>query len=318
MLHAHKTAQDAAFALASGTKPCADESARFEQWASLFSGQLFVNLVAYVDESGRHDRTGKRQGSGQIVVAGWLDWRDNWAVFCREWKTVLDNYGAPYFHFWDWADASAVVRNIHPPTSAFAKNPYRGWSLSKLDCFLYSLADIAGSGKRIILGGFISTRDFNEAKKHPDYSPFVPKHGDPYMECLVQFFDSFPTMVQSEWPSWTEKVSFFFDQNKDSDWNHAVQDSFMLAKKKDSRMAELTFADMRVNLPLQAADMLAYRLHQIVGKFVDPSTEPVTSKLDDLLLKRAMLRAIESDLPGAMTDYFSLFPLRFGKYPWRK
>jgi len=125
-------------------------------------------------------------------------------------------------------------------------------------------------------------------------------------------------MVQSEWPSWTEKVFFIFDQNKDSDWNHAVQDSFMLAKKKDSRMAELTFADMRVNLPLQAADMLAYRLHQIVGKFVDPSTEPVTSKLDDLLLKRAMLRAIESDLPGAMTDYFSLFPLRFGKYPWRK
>lgn len=290
----------------------------FEQWAALFSGKLFVNLVAYLDESGRHDKTGKQEGSGQIVVAGWLDWVDNWTVFCREWQTVLDNYHAPYFHFWEWADASGVIRNVHPPTSDFDKNPYRRWSLSQLDNFLYSLADIAGSGKKIILGGFISTSDFNEAKKRPEYRPFVSKHGDPYKACLSQFFESFPEMVQLEWSSWTEKVSFFFDQNKDSDWNHAVQDSFMLATKKDSRMAELTFGDMRVNLPLQAADMVTYRFHQIVGKFVDPRTEPVISKLDDLLIKRAMLRAIEADLTGTMADYFSLLPLRHGKYPWRK
>lgn len=290
----------------------------FTEWASLFSGKLFVNLVAYVDESGRHDRAGKEKGSGQIVVAGWLDWRDNWAVFCREWQTVLDNYHAPYFHFWEWADASGVIRNVHPPTSDFDKNPYCGWSLSHLDSFLYSLADIAGSGEKIILGGFISTSDFNEAKKHPDYSYFSPKHGDPYRECLINFFDKFPAEVKSQWPSWTEKVSFFFDQNGDSDWNHAVQDSFMLAKKNEPRMAGLAFEDMRVILPLQAADMVAYRFHQIAGKFVDPRTEPVASKLDDLLIKRAMLRAIEADLPGTMADFFSLLPLRHGKYPWRK
>jgi hypothetical protein len=138
------------------------------------------------------------------------------------------------------------------------------------------------------------------------------------MACLNGFFESFPKVVQSEWPSWTEKVSFFFDQNNDTDWNHAVQDAFTLAKNKDLRMAELTFGDMRVNLPLQAADMLSYRLRQKVGKFVDPSTEPVTSTLDDLLLKRAMFRAIEADLPATMREFFSLLPLRFGKYPWRK
>ena len=92
----------------------------------------------------------------------------------------------------------------------------------------------------------------------------------------------------------------------------------MLAKKKEPRMADLAFADMRINLPLQAADMLAYRVHQIVGRFVDPSTQPIVSKLDDLLIKGPILRAIEADPVGAMMDFFSLLPLRYGKYPWRK
>src|ERR1017187_4802529 len=117
-------------------RPNADLSAGFKEWASLFSGQLFVNLVAYVDESGRHDRTGKQKGSGQIVVCGWVDWRSNWLAFCREWQSILRKYDATYFHFVEWAEASRVARNVKNPSSSFSKNPYRGWSLEKLDAFL--------------------------------------------------------------------------------------------------------------------------------------------------------------------------------------
>jgi hypothetical protein len=45
----------------------------FAEWASLFSGKIFVKIAAYLDESGSHDKTGKEKNSGQIVVCGWVD-----------------------------------------------------------------------------------------------------------------------------------------------------------------------------------------------------------------------------------------------------
>jgi hypothetical protein len=46
------------------TKPqnAADE---FSEWASMFSGEIFVKLAAYIDESGRHDKTGRLVGSAR-------------------------------------------------------------------------------------------------------------------------------------------------------------------------------------------------------------------------------------------------------------
>jgi hypothetical protein len=154
-----------------------------------------VKLVAYLDESGTSDRTGKQQGSEQIVVTGYLGWREDWNAFCGRWKSVLDNYGAAYFHFYEWAEASAVARGVHRATSNFATNPYKDWSLSKIDSFLLELAELAGCGAKMIIGGWISTRDFHEAKHNPDYAEFTPRHGDPYRECLIQFFANFSADV---------------------------------------------------------------------------------------------------------------------------
>jgi len=75
----------------------------FAEWASLFSGEIFVKLAAYLDDGGSHDRTSKEVGSKQIVLTGWVDRRDDWAKFCGQWQSVLDKYSAPYFHFVEWA-----------------------------------------------------------------------------------------------------------------------------------------------------------------------------------------------------------------------
>jgi len=278
-----------------------------------------VKLAAYVDESGRHDRTGKQKGSGQIVVSGWVDRRDNWCEFCGQWQSILDKYSAHYFHFAEWADASATIRTGRNPSSSFSKNPYRGWSLEKLDAFLYELAALAGAGQKIFVGGFISTRDFSEAKKHPEYSRFAPA-SDPYQACLNQFFKTFAMEVQQQWPHWKESVSFFFDQNDDKEWNHSVQDAFMAAHNRDSRIAELSFADKKIypHFPLQAADMIAYRFRQIVENFTDPDIYSNPSKLDDLLIKAVFERSSPSYLQAAFGETFSTLPLRYGNFPWRK
>ena len=277
-----------------------------------------MKIAAYVDESGRHDRTGKQKGSGQIVVSGWVDWRDNWSKFCSQWQSVLDKYGATEFHFQEWAYASRIVRSGQISSSSFQENPYRGWNLEKLDSFLYELAELAGGGQRLFVGGFISTRDFDEAKKHPTYSRFAPAH-DPYQACLNQFFESFSKEVQQQWPHWKEPVAFFFDRNGDSEWNHAVQDAFAASSKGDSRIAELSFVNSKIppHLPIQAADMLCSRVRQLVENFTDPEVLTNPSKLDDLLIKPSFLRATPSYMQGAFGDYISMTPLRYGNFPWR-
>jgi hypothetical protein len=284
----------------------------------LFSGENFVNVVAYVDESGRHDKTGKQPGSERIVVSGWVDRPRDWTTFCEQWQVVLENYDAPYFHFTEWRAASVVARGKEP-SSSFYKNPYKGWKLKKLDSFLYKLAALAGGGQRLFVGGFISTRDFAEAKTNPDYGRFAPAQ-DPYQACLNQFFESVTTEIHQQLPDWDGSVSFIFDQNEDDkEWCQFVLDAQMAAQKRDPRIGELAFADKKIlpYLPLQAADMIAFRMRQIANNFIDPEVFANPSKLDDLLIKPTVLRATPAYMDGALGDWLSLLPLRYGNFPWR-
>jgi hypothetical protein len=245
---------------------------QFPEWASLFSGKLLVKLVAYVDESGTHDKTGKLEGSREVVVAGWVAWRDEWVNFCSDWQAVLNKYDAPYFHFKEWSAASAIIRKKRKPFSEFKQNPYRGWKLKDLDRFLQELANIAGSGNKIMIGGYVNTLEFHKAAMSPSIDPrIIPSGGDPYKHCLDQFFKEFLIEVQQQWPYWTEPVSFFFDQSNNPEWRNAVVGAFYSYKDKDSRLAVVSFADKKSkeHLPLQAADMIAYRCRQIAGKYID-------------------------------------------------
>jgi hypothetical protein len=191
--------------------------------------------------------------------------------------------------------------------------------LEKLDSFLFRLAEVAGGSQRLFVGGFISTRDFAEAKKNPAYRGFAPAKG-PYQACLDQFFESVTAEIQQQWPEWNKSVSFFFDQNKDDkEWCHFVLDAFTAAKERNSRIGELAFADKKepAHLPLQAADMVAFRMRQIAEKFTDPNIFPNPSKLDDLLIKPSFERATPAYLEATFGDCLSMLPLRYGNFPWR-
>src|SRR6185369_16900006 len=138
-----------------GPRPSANARRDFKEWACLFTGELFVKVVAYVDESGCHDRTGRLEGSSVAVMTGFVALRDEWAEFCPKWQSVLNKHDAQFFHFYDWSTASRVLRNIIKPPSRFLSNPYKDWTLAKLDDFFYELAEIAGSGDKIIAGGYV-------------------------------------------------------------------------------------------------------------------------------------------------------------------
>ena len=260
-------------------------------------------IDVYADESGTHDKTGFKKGSKNATVGGIAALREDWIPFCRDWLEVLKKYDAPYFHFSDWADASAVARKKRPPPSDFHKNPYRNLDVKRLNDFLIELATIAGSGNKLIVSGFIRTRAFHEAKIKGD----VPIGANPYERCVNEFFDAYVETIRLQRPPWKRQpASFIFDQTTDKEWIHAVNDAFLFYQKQHPKFKMPIFKDKKQlpYLPLQGADMVAYRTRQITEKWEDQDASRQWPELDNALFKPTFdyLKARQTEVLRA---YFS-------------
>jgi len=60
---------------------------RYAEWASLFSGRIFVQLVSYADESGT--------GGLDPCVCGYIAPRGFWDKFCEQWTAGLASSSIP-------------------------------------------------------------------------------------------------------------------------------------------------------------------------------------------------------------------------------
>jgi hypothetical protein len=284
-----------------GQRQPEDAALEFSQWASLFSGEIFVKIVAYADESGTHDKTGVQKGSREAIIAGVAALREDWAPFCHAWQTVLNKYRAPYFHFREWSSASAVARKIRQPETGFEKNPYRHLDLDKLNSFLIELAKIAGSGNKMVFGSRHPTAEMHElqaAGHYPNKKPFQLGAED--------FFSNFLESLDRFKAPWKrQRVSFFFDQSDDAEWRHVITDAFFLFKSKHPQFSEITFADKKLppHLPLQAADMYAYRARYMFGKFQELDFEGTWPNVDSALMK-PMIDFSATRPPGEVAGYF--------------
>ena len=58
------------------------------------------------DESYRLDAG----GATMVALGGWLSRPDNFQGFCSYWEEVLKAYGAPYFHFSEFANRKHLKR----------------------------------------------------------------------------------------------------------------------------------------------------------------------------------------------------------------
>src|SRR5215472_425460 len=71
----------------------------FREWASNFSEGFFMMLKLYGDESSVHDKTGQQPRSDFPALSGLIETKEYWEQFARKWKSILDDFPAPYFHF---------------------------------------------------------------------------------------------------------------------------------------------------------------------------------------------------------------------------
>jgi len=234
-------------------------------------------LVAYADES--VSQLGQKDSFAVSAFGGYVAPAQKWTQFSTQWQKVLSKYDAKSFHFREWAIAAAVAKKTKAPHSKFHKNQYCGWSQKKLDSFLYELAEIAGTVKYGGFGGFISLKRFNELKAEGS----IPIGEDHRNYCLARCFHAFIDVLNTvHRPRLSlEPISFTWDGTRDKDWKKFITDAYEPYKRSNPTFAPITFADDTLCLPLQAADMVCYRIRQKAdNRFAGKST---FSELDKLL-----------------------------------
>jgi hypothetical protein len=261
---------------------------QFTEWAWLFCGKYFVfvkPVVVYGDESGTHDRLGYEKGSDRPIIAGFAAPISEWTSFCIEWQAVLNSYRAPYFHFREWAAASAAIRFKKTETAELRKNPFFKWDLTRLDDFLLALAKVAGKGNKIIIAGGIKLPAINKIMERLKVeSPNdIGMDQDPFKFCMSEFFRVYHKETWCRWGDFKAPVTFIFDQSDDPQWTSAIYEVFRAYQSKDDRLKDIVFADKKTRLPLQAADLVAYRLRQMTKGLEDNTL--VFKTIDTYLFK---------------------------------
>jgi hypothetical protein len=254
----------------------------FAEWASLYGGKIFVDIVAYVDESGTHDITGKLRGSREAVIGGYAAPKGEWIKFQARWRTILRRYRVCYFHFCEWTDAFQVANGNRPATEEFKKkNPYAHLQKSDLDKFILELAAVAGGGDKVVLGNCVHLPNYTKAVNSGQFLP----NANPYHECVKEFFSGFRQTIKMQFPTWNMMpVSFFFDQS-DKRWVSAVHEIYDDARKVNRNFREIAFADKKRVQMLQAADMVAFRSRQMSQNFVDDKIRANWTELDESVFK---------------------------------
>lgn len=271
---------------------------------SLFHEKLFVTLVCYADETGVHDATGKHHGAEVAAVAGYLSWKEDWAVFTPLWQAVLDRYGVAVFHMAEFANEKKCAQDC--------ESPYHNWSRDQRDRFVHELIPIARDNALAGFSGLISVRDYDRLM------PEELKKGvvHPYYFCFQLFFDTVLESVRNKFDgpfAEGEQVAFFFDQ-QDEFGPKALEmyKQIHLARDAENRMGAISFVDSRRCPPLQAADLLAFRTRKTLSRSLkgdSPLVKPgswdealtargnvITSYYDEPAL-RSMLAALERGDP---------------------
>jgi hypothetical protein len=252
----------------------------------LLENCVFVlGLTVFADESGTHDEHGLQRGSEVTVIAGYIADKRCWERVTQRWNTALRKYGVNVFHM------SSYWRN---------ESPYDKWSDAKKKKFLRSLIRIARDGTWFAIGGMVPTKDYDELMAPGLRSPSDARRlqfSHPYHFCFAMLLVRFMAYLTSDIdqrfprkPEFKEKVAFVFDQQQQ--FEKVANLGFALCKKlfdQDDRFLSITFASKTANVPLQAADLLAFYsrrilTHQLEGKGWKDPFERMMEERNNLML----------------------------------
>lgn len=250
---------------------------KFGEFASMLYEDFFVNMLqSFADETGTHDMAGMQPGSEVAAVVGYLSRKDDWANFCLEWQGILDRYNVEAFHMSEFAETNSADD---------PKWPYYRWSRDKMQSFINELVPVARDNTLIGVGGLVSVRDYDRLV--PAWLKAEVQH--PYHFCFQLFFEAMLYALEMFSPPMLprEQVAFFFGrQNEFKDRALLTYDITRAVKDFKNRMGSITFADNKTYIPLQAADLLAFRQRKVLTRIIEGTAAVSTGSWDEALESR--------------------------------
>jgi hypothetical protein len=221
-------------------------------------------FTVYADESGTHDANGNREGSSFGVLAGWIAKDEVWRRFITDWQSVLSKYEVPFFHFSEFNTAAAIKRNPKRKVeSSYSTNPYREMELAKLNAFFDDCARLLDNPDLEIVSSIFDTKIYKkEIVRETDPSVLFFKD-KPYTHLIFSFSVTVLRQVIKRWGSLDEGVTFVFDDTSNADWMDAIKMAIHVNKKMGKNILGLRFQTKTDAIPIQAADMFAYRANQV-------------------------------------------------------
>lgn len=220
--------------------------------------RAFMIFAIFADESYSEQRK-----PVVIVVAGWAAAENKWEQFCKNWQSVLDEYGVKEgFHFVEFAQRKH---------KNYEKTSYDGWSDLKKENFLYSLA-LAACDCGFPIGGAWETEELTQSAIKTAYRSFftslaqtVKKIGNP-----------------------EDKFKLIFDTNRDKNWLIPRTEALNEATGKNFPFKSgFIMESAHEFLHLQAADLYAYAVRQNAERhFKKNENKEMEPRLLDLILEK--------------------------------
>lgn len=217
------------------------------------ANKRFAMIRVYMDDSGTH------LDSPYCLIAGYWGGHGQWVKFEREWKNVLDKYHVPEFHaktYWARDDKQERI------------GPYKGWDNERRKKFLFSLLTVIGNHKIYPFAHGVHRSEWN--KQTPaERQVFCGASGRlqaPDNPMYMAFSTCILRTIRYCRPGVV--MHFVFDSNRNTNaWATICYSELKNLMSREGRegagnLGDLTFADSKRALPLQAADLLAYEAYK--------------------------------------------------------
>jgi hypothetical protein len=206
-------------------------------------------LIAYMDETG-HSKDELQKFNG---MAGFLAAPDRWRELEARWKATLENkeFKLPHFHMREFE-----ARDAKGNTLGF----YKGWSEAKRRRLYSKLMRHIHNAVALPIGAVIAMEDWRAL------TDFQQKllHGDPYFltyQNVIAYATSYLEVMQVP-----EEVKIGFIFGDHVEFRHRAlklyEEIERIGKFIKRSACPPEFEDMRDEVPLQAADLLAYEMYK--------------------------------------------------------
>ncbi|HUS12562.1 MAG TPA: DUF3800 domain-containing protein [Pyrinomonadaceae bacterium] len=204
-------------------------------------GKFMVMLTAYMDETG-HSQDEKQRFNG---MAGLLapTWR--WEELEPKWKQTLKDFKISCFHMKDFANR---------------KREFEGWHELKRKKLYGKLLKHIEMAEPYPVGSILAMSDFLTLRPEQQAG-----FGDPYhvgFLSILAYLTHVGGVLLKDYAG--EKIAAVFSDHVE--FRHSALQGFELMRDRHSKVGEFVdspvFRDMRVLVPLQAADVVAYELYK--------------------------------------------------------